>query len=147
MSEIIIRPYKPDDYTLVEAFWERNGLGGAQRGDDALIIAKTLAAGGHLLVVTTKEGLIIGTAWLTNDKRRTYLHHFGIDEAHRRKGYATKLLKVCLKLAVNDGCQIKIEVHRSNAIALHLYRKAGFHYLGDYEVHIIRDISKLKTDL
>ncbi|MDY0342788.1 MAG: GNAT family N-acetyltransferase [Lentimicrobium sp.] len=147
MSEIIIRLYKADDYTLVEAFWERNGLGGAQRGDDALIIAKTLAAGGHLLVVTTLAGVIMGTAWLTNDKRRTYLHHFGIDEAYRRKGYATKLLRVCLDLAVKDGYQIKIEVHRNNSVALHLYRKARFHYLGDYEVHIIRDISGLETDL
>ena len=147
MSDIIIRTYQPDDFVRVEAFWERNGLGGVQRGDDALIIAKTLVAGGHLLVVTTLAGLLIGTAWLTNDKRRTYLHHFGIDKAYRRQGYATKLLQACLDLAIKDGYQIKIEVHRNNAAALHLYRKAGFAYLGDYEVHIIRDINSLGTDL
>ena len=146
MSEIHIRSYQSSDYADVAAFWERNGLGGAQRGDDALIVATTLAAGGHLLVVTASAGLIMGTAWLTNDKRRTYLHHFGIDEAWRRKGYGQRLLEACLELAVKDGYQLKIEVHRNNAIALHLYRKAGFQYLGDYEVHIIRDINALETD-
>ncbi|GAB1403107.1 MAG: GNAT family N-acetyltransferase [Lentimicrobiaceae bacterium] len=143
MSEVIIRPYHADDYLQVQAFWERNGLGEAERGDKALIVAKTLAAGGHLLVMTTASGVIMGSAWLTNDKRRTYLHHFGIDKPYRHKGYATRLLKACLELAVKDGYQIKVEVHRSNSISLHLFRKAGFEYLGDYEVHIARDINKL----
>jgi ribosomal protein S18 acetylase RimI-like enzyme len=38
---------------------------------------------------------------------------------------------------------IKLEVHKDNVKALGLYKKAGFGYLGDYHVYIIRDISAI----
>lgn len=145
-----IRHFTAGDFPGVEALWGATGLGGSVRGDNLQILQNTLDAGGHLLLVTTAEEMIVGTSWLTNDKRRTYLHHFGIAELHRRKGLAEALLKASLQLALSDGYQVKIEVHRENLPALSLYKKAGFGYLGDYDVFIIRDldtINPLKTDL
>ncbi len=42
------------------------------------------------------------------------------------------------------GYQVKLEVHRSNNVAVELYRKAGFEFLGDYDVYIIRDIQSIE---
>jgi ribosomal protein S18 acetylase RimI-like enzyme len=56
---------------------------------------------------------------------------------------ASILLGESLKLAKTYGMQIKLEVHKDNARALGLYTKAGFTYLGDYLVFIIRDISHI----
>ena len=135
-----VRAYVPAYYPALEAFWNSNGLGGRHRGDTAAIVSDTLAAGGHLLLLTEGEGAIIGSSWLTNDKRRTYLHHFGISEPYRGRGFAKILLQQSMKLAYEDGYQVKIEVHRDNEVALHLYKKAGFNYLGDYDVYIVREL-------
>ncbi|MFH1121485.1 MAG: GNAT family N-acetyltransferase [Bacteroidota bacterium] len=135
-----IREYNSGDYPALEAFWNENGLGGKHRGDTPEVIEDTLEAGGHLLLLTDKEGNISGSSWMTNDRRRTYLHHFGIAGPLRGKGLANVLLGKSLLLAKRDGLQVKIEVHRENEIALNLYRKAGFKYLGDYDVYIIREL-------
>ena len=138
-----VRDYQPVDFDEVESFWNANGLGGRHRGDTASTIQETLDAGGHLLLLCNDSAEIIGTSWLTNDKRRTYLHHFGISEPYRGKGLSKILLEASLKLAAKDGYQLKIEVHRNNHIALNLYESAGFKPLGDYDVFIIRDMASL----
>jgi GNAT superfamily N-acetyltransferase len=140
-GDFYIRDYLPSDYGQVEQFWNENGLGGKHRGDDADIVDQTLAAGGHLIVLCNESSEIVGTSWLTNDKRRTYLHHFGIADPYRGRGLSKLLLMASLKLAVKDGYQLKIEVHRNNTIALNLYLSFGFAPLGDYDVFMIRDLS------
>jgi len=139
----VIRNYQQSDYPEVESFWNKNGLGGSHRGDSLQIVKDTLATGGHLLIMIDSDGEIAGTSWLTNDRRRTYLHHFGIADSWRGKGLSKILLEETLCIAAKDGFQIKIEVHRDNLPALNLYKKAGFQYLGDYDVYMIRDLSQL----
>jgi len=39
--------------------------------------------------------------------------------------------------------QVTLEVHKSNEPAVNLYKMFGFKYLGDYDIYIIRDVSKL----
>ncbi len=139
-----IRTYNEDDFQEMSLLWESLGLGGAQRGDDNSAIKRTLEMGGKLLLLIDAETHgIVGTSWLTIDGRRTYLHHFGIHTAYQGKGLANQLLDESLKLAKAFGMQIKLEVHKDNAKALGLYVKSGFTYLGDYQVYIIRDISKI----
>ena len=131
-------------YDKVEDFWNRNGLGGKHRGDNLGIFEDTISGGGHLILLWSPEGELAGTSWLTNDRRRTYLHHFGIDKPFRGLGLSKVLLAESLKLAAADGYQIKIEVHRENAVALHLYSMAGFTPLGEYDVYMIRNPEMLK---
>ncbi len=140
----LIRDYTATDYPEMIRLWENLGLGGAHRGDDEQIIQKTISMGGQLLLmIKTDTGTIVGTSWLTVDGRRTYLHHFGIHADYQGKGLANELLNASLKLAKSFGMQIKLEVHKDNMKALGLYKNAGFTYLGDYLVYIIRDISSI----
>lgn len=140
----ILSEFSREHNETVEAFWNRNGLGGSHRGDNLQIIEDTIAGGGHLILLWSPEGKLAGTSWLTNDRRRTYLHHFGIDEPLRGLGLSKVLLAESLRLAAADGYQIKIEVHRANKVALHLYTKAGFTPLGKYDVYMIRNPEMLK---
>ncbi len=143
-SNFIIREYADGDYPEMMLLWESLGLGGAHRGDDKNIIRRTIQMGGQLLLlVNPASGAIIGTSWLTVDGRRTYLHHFGIHFDYQGNGLSKILLDASMKLAKSYGMQVKLEVHTNNAKALGLYKKAGFSYLGDYQVYIIRDISSL----
>jgi ribosomal protein S18 acetylase RimI-like enzyme len=138
----LIREYTDSDFPEMIILWESLGLGGAHRGDNELIIRRTIEMGGQLLLlIATASNSIIGTSWLTVDGRRTYLHHFGIHADYQGKGLANSLLEASLKLAKSYGMQVKLEVHKDNIKALGLYKKAGFTYLGDYHVFIIRDIS------
>ncbi|HNY06948.1 MAG TPA: GNAT family N-acetyltransferase [Bacteroidales bacterium] len=145
MSNFIIRDYVPCDYEDVIKLWLDIGLGNSQRGDNAEVIAQTLASGGRLFVLANKNNdEILGTSWLTNDKRRLYLHHFGIKKEYQGKGLSKQLMEASLKFAVDCGLQIKIEVHKENLVALNLYKKYGFKYLGDYDVYIVRNLKDIK---
>lgn len=141
----IIREYQPQDYAEVEKLWIETGMSSSARADDKQVIQNTLGSGGKLFILEDQNsGKIIGTSWLTDDGRRIYLHHFGILPAFQGKGLSKYLLKVSLDFAISNGKQIKIEVHQSNQKAINLYTKAGFDFLGDYDVLIIRDYQKVK---
>jgi len=140
----IIREYRAQDYAEVERLWEETGMGSSIRRDDKQTIEMTLKMGGKLFILeepSTAE--VIGTSWLTNDGRRIYLHHFGILPAFQGKGLSKYLLKSSMDYARSTGLQIKIEVHQTNTRAIKLYSKAGFKYLGDYNVYLIRDYQNI----
>ena len=80
---------------------------------------------------------------MTFDGRRIHLHHFGILPEYQGRGLSKSLLAESLKFVKKKGYQVKLEVHRSNSVAVKIYEKAGFRYLGDYDVYIIRDIQSI----
>ncbi len=142
--DFLVRKYINDDYSQVLTVWEKTGMGGKHRGDDKNAIKSTLQKGGELLVLIEKESdKIVGTSWITNDGRRLYLHHFGILPDYQSKGLSKLLLIESLEIARQLNLQIKLEVHKDNNIAVNLYKKFGFKYLGDYDVYIIRDVNNL----
>lgn len=144
MSQFITRDYKPEDFEQVNQVWEETGMGGSVRGDDARIVTQTLKAGGKLIVlIDTEKELIIGTSWLTTDARRIYLHHFGIIPEFQGIGLSKLLLDESLAFVKKQNMQVKLEVHKDNEIATHIYEEAGFAYLGDYNVYIVRDVEIL----
>jgi ribosomal protein S18 acetylase RimI-like enzyme len=139
MQNIIIRSYQKTDFEQVSKLWIELGLGNPDRGDDHQVIVNTIEKGGCLLVLEDQQtATILGTSWLTNDGRRLYLHHFGIHQAHRNKGFAKKLLNASIDFAKESRLQLKLEVGNQNIPALNLYHSAGFKPLGDYQVLIIR---------
>ena len=143
-SKFIIRDFSSKDIQQINKIWQRTGLGNTKRGDNEMVIEKTLKIGGKFFVLENAENNeIIGTSWITTDNRRLYLHHFGIKPEHQKKGLGMMLAKVSLEFAKKMKMQIKLEVHKNNAGAIELYKKIGFKYLGDYKVFIIRDIEKI----
>lgn len=145
MAGIIIRDYKPGDFPAIMEMWIATDMGRPERGDDEATVERSIAMGGQMLVMCNDETAnnIIGTSWLTFDGRRLLLHHFGIAPGYQGRGLAKLLLKETLRSAKRKGYQVKLEVHRSNHTAVNLYLKAGFEYLGDYDVYIIRNIQSL----
>ena len=143
---MIIREYHKGDFNAIMNLWIATGLSRPERGDDEATVERSIEMGGRMLVMCPESPAeeIIGTSWMTFDGRRLHLHHFGIDPSFQRRGLARELLRESLRFVKEKGYQVKIEVHRSNAVAVELYRKAGFEYLGDYDVYIIRDIQSIE---
>jgi [ribosomal protein S18]-alanine N-acetyltransferase len=139
-----VRDYQEDDFPGLIKLWEATGMGNVQRGDDEDVIEETLSYGGKLLILESDEGDIIGSSWLTTDQRRLYMHHFCILPEFQGKGLSHMLMEKSMEFVLETGLQVKIEVHRDNKVAKSLYRKYNFRYLGDYEVHIIRNLNDIK---
>jgi ribosomal protein S18 acetylase RimI-like enzyme len=143
-EKYIIRDYRDGDFAGIMQLWVSTGMGNPQRGDNEQTVEESLKIGGRLLVMEdTLNSKICGTSWMTFDGRRIHLHHFGILFEYQRKGLARKLLEKSLGFVREKGCQVKLEVHSSNKRAIKLYLENGFEYLGDYDVYIIRDLSKI----
>jgi ribosomal protein S18 acetylase RimI-like enzyme len=139
-NKFIIRDYRKSDFKGIMDLWVATDLGRPERGDNEKIIEESIAIGGCMMVMVEKAtDMIIGTSWMTYDGRRVYIHHFGIAPEYQGKKLAEPLLRESLNFVKKKGCQVKLEVHRKNIRAINLYRKAGFEYLGDYDVYIIRD--------
>jgi ribosomal-protein-alanine N-acetyltransferase len=146
MQAVKVRPYRKGDYHGIMALWSATDLDRPERGDDEATVERTLAMGGAMLIMYDADNgdKIIGTSWLTFDGRRLLLHHFGIIPEYQGRGLSHILLKKTLSLVREKGYQVKLEVHTANKVALRLYREAGFEYLGDYDVYIIRDIQSIE---
>lgn len=141
-----VRLYRRGDFPGIMEVWSVTGLSRPERGDDEATIERSIAIGGTMLVMYDPDDAdrITGTSWLTFDGRRLHLHHFGIVPGHQGKGLSALLLKESLRAVKEKGYQVKLEVHRTNETAVSIYKKAGFEYLGDYDVYIIRDIQSIE---
>ena len=147
MAGITIRDYRKGDFPSIMDLWVATDMGRPERGDDEATVERSIAMGGQMLVMCIDDAAtrIIGTSWLTFDGRRLLLHHFGIAPGYQGRGLAKLLLKETLRSVKKKGYQVKLEVHRTNHTAVHLYLRAGFEYLGDYDVYIIRDVQSLEV--
>jgi len=144
MKDLIVRDYTTQDFDNLMVLWKETGLGGAQRGDNARIIEQSIEMGGKLIVIENSEtNEIIGSSWMTFDGRRIHLHHIGVLPSYQNKGLGKLLTKESLRFAKEKGYQIKLEVHQSNTKAIDIYKKAGFSFLGDYDVYIVRDLDSI----
>ena len=134
--------FTKSDFEELMTFWEDTGVGGRHRGDNSDIISASVNNGGRLILMKL-EGTneIIGSAWITTDKRRSFLYYFAISKEFRGLGLGNELMDKVMEYANSLGLQMKLEVHEDNMIAIELYKKYGFTYLGDYNVYINRDIS------
>lgn len=140
MLNTFIRNYQSSDYQEIQTLWIETGLSRPERNDSLKTIEETIENGGCLILLIEKESKkIIGTSWISNDKRRLYLHHFAIKPEFQGKGLSKPLLKESLEFAKKMNMQIKLEVHKNNKKAIQLYQNYGFKYLGDYNVYIVRE--------
>jgi ribosomal protein S18 acetylase RimI-like enzyme len=143
-GKFIMREYRKGDFAGIRHLWNLTDMGNPERGDDAAAIEETIRIGGSLLILEEiATGNIAGTSWMTYDGRRIHLHHFGILPEFQGQGLSKLLMDGSLKFIRTKGCQVKLEVHRSNVKAINLYKKTGFKSLGDYDVYIIRDVQDL----
>lgn len=144
MEKINIRDYRPTDYQQIQQVWSKTGVGGSHRGDNKKIIEDSVEMGGKLIVLEdTGSSKIFGTSWITFDGRRLHLHHIAVIPEYQKMGYGKLLTKKSIEFAKNKGYQIKLEVHSTNKNAIEIYKKVGFERLGDYDIYIIRNLSKV----
>lgn len=133
-----IRHYQESDFPNLNKLWLDSGVGSPARNDTAEAIQECLRIGGALFLLEN-ENQIVGSAWITYDGRRFYLHHMAVSPKFQNKGLGKMLMDKVIDFAKEKKIQMKLEVNRHNARAIHLYEKYGFCNLREYDTYIVRD--------
>lgn len=134
---MILRTYQEKDFVQLSQLWLESGVGSPARNDTLEAISECLRIGGALFLVED-QGELWGSAWITYDGRRFYLHHMAVTPSKQNQGIGKMLMEKAIAFAKEHNVQMKLEVNRHNARAIHLYEKYGFSNLGEYDTYIIR---------
>ena len=135
----VIREYRKGDFEGLLKLWKDTGMGDEERGDTEEVVERCNQMGGKLLVMEIPDtGELIGSSWMTWDGRRVYLHHFGILPGWQNRGFGTVLAKESMSWILEQGRQVKLEVHKHNHPARHLYENLGFFRFEDYVIYMRR---------
>lgn len=132
---MVIRDFWEQDFEQVMDLWKDTGIFTVERGDTLELIHRCNEQGGKFFVLEDPRcGKIKGSAWLTWDGRRVFLHHLAIGPEVQGQGWGRKLARAALDFAREKNSPIKLEVHHDNQAAVKLYRELGFEEFPGYEV-------------
>ena len=134
---MILRTYEEKDFAQLSQLWLESGVGSPARNDTQEAIRECLRIGGALFLVED-EGVLVGSAWITYDGRRFYLHYMAVSPSKQNQGIGKMLMDKVIAFGKENNTQMKLEVNRRNARAIHLYEKFGFANLGEYDTYILR---------
>jgi len=123
---------------LIE-LWLQTGITNPQRADSFEAISHSLDHTGTI-ITAEEDGGILGALWVNHDYRRLYIHHMAVMVDRQNSGIGRALLKEALSIAKATGYQAKLEVHKDNAPARHLYDAMGFKDLDGYITMIKREL-------
>lgn len=147
MEGILIRDYCREDYPQIIELWAETCLLKPERNDTQQNLEDCLTIGGKFLVMfDSVANILVGSSWMTFDGRRIFMHHFGIKPVYQQKGLGTKLAKASLSYIYSCGYQVKLEVHKENHIAKHLYEKLGFFAYTNYDIYMVRDVQHIPLE-
>jgi ribosomal protein S18 acetylase RimI-like enzyme len=137
----IIRYKKLDErlYAGLIELWSQRGITNPQRADSFEAISHSLEHTG-LIIAAEEDGQILGALWVNHDYRRLYIHHMAVRREQENRGIGRALLRDALLIAKETGYQAKLEVHRDNPAARHLYASMGFADLDGYITMIKREL-------
>ncbi|MDD2228940.1 MAG: GNAT family N-acetyltransferase [Candidatus Cloacimonetes bacterium] len=133
-----ITKLNPKLYSDLIELWLSTGISNPERNDSFEAVEYSLEHGG-LMLVSISQDVLQGSAWLTHDFRRLYIHHMAVQPNLQNTGIGASLVEEALSIAKKLGYQAKLEVHADNPAALHLYQKCGFTELNGYIVMIKRN--------
>ena len=136
-EESVLRDFQEGDFGSLSELWTETGIGNPARGDSLDAVLRTLSLGGRLLVLDS-QGRIVGSAWITDDGRRLYLHHMAVRPELQGRGLGKRLMDAAVSVARQRGMQMKLEVSEANPGAIALYRNYGFETLEGYRTMIRR---------
>ncbi|HBK91413.1 MAG TPA: GNAT family N-acetyltransferase [Parvularcula sp.] len=129
-NRVAVRAARSGDLTAIEAIESRSFS--ADRFSRTTL--KRLIAGRTAsVVVAVASAAAAGYAAILFRKGSTVarLYSIAVDPAARGQGVATALIKAAIRIARRRGAdRLRLEVRASNALALSLYDRSGFTFLG-----------------
>ena len=95
---VVLRDFQEADFDSLVKLWTATGIGNPARGDTLECVRATLDHGGRLFVLD-KSDVVVGSAWITDDGRRLYLHHMAVLPEFQGRGLSRRLMDAAVALA------------------------------------------------
>jgi GNAT superfamily N-acetyltransferase len=126
MSEMRIRPYRPDDFPAVVALWDESGLNKTYN-DPARDIAKMCAAPDCQIYLGILADKVIGSIMVGHDGHRGWIYRLAVAETHRRKGYGAELMELAENwLTARDIAKCQLMIRHENDAVEAFYGELGY---------------------
>lgn len=93
LQDLAIRPFHPSDETAIIALWHACGLT-RPWNDPRKDVARKLSVQSDLFLVGTVDGVIVAMLMGGYDGHRGWINYLAVSPAHRRRNYATALMRV-----------------------------------------------------
>ena len=136
MEDIIISPFKIEDYNKVYNLWIKVFPKNTDSSYSRESVEAFLRRNPGTSFVARKGGLIVGTVLAGNDGRRGYIHHLGVLAEYRSMGIGKMLLQQAEKALKIAGMQkVHLFVFKDNISAKGFYDKIGYVKRNDIDVY------------
>ncbi len=124
-----IRCLTLDDYDALLALWQCAGLHSLrpQGRDSRSALAAQLATGVQMILGLEVDGRLVGAVVATHDSRKGWINRLTVDPAHRRRGYAARLIAAAEDVLRAAGITvIAALIEGGNDPSLALFRREGY---------------------
>jgi N-acetylglutamate synthase len=127
MSQIVIRPFRMEDYEAAVRLWSAAEGVEMSEGDSKNEIAHFLTKNPNLSQTADRGGAVVGVALCGQDGRRGYIYHLAVDASVHQQGVGRRLVAECLaSLARLDLRRALILVAGDNPGGQEFWRRCGW---------------------
>ena len=122
-----IRNFANSDRHQVVSLWNDIFPGSVGHNEPEGAIDRKIVANDGLFFVATVDDRIVGTIIAGYDGHRGWLYSVAVDNAHRRQGVGSALVRHAEAALAELGCpKLNLQVRSSNAGATAFYESLGF---------------------
>lgn len=125
-QDLAIRPFHPSDETALIALWHACGLT-RPWNNPRKDIARKLTVQSDLFLVGEADGAIVATLMGGYDGHRGWINYLAVSPLHRRRHYATALMRAVERKLLEMGCpKINLLIRSDNLAVKRFYDSLGF---------------------
>ncbi len=124
-----VRALAIGDYDRWMALWQAAGLHSVRPlgRDGREAFSRQLKGGTHTMIGLEVDGRLVGVVLATHDGRKGWINRLAVLPAHRRSGYAVRLVAEAESVLRAEGISvIAALIEPQNEASLELFRKLGY---------------------
>jgi ribosomal protein S18 acetylase RimI-like enzyme len=126
-AKLAIRPFRTGDRAPLCALWSRVFPDDPPWNAPDVTIDNKLKVQPELLLVGEVAGTIVGAVIAGFDGVRGWIYHLAVAPEHRRRGFATALVRAAEQGLRDLGCpKVNLQVRATNQEVVAFYRSVGY---------------------
>ena len=126
-AELSVRSFRRSDGDALGALWRRVFPDDPPWNAPEVMIENKLRVQPELLLVGELAGTIVGAVMAGFDGVRGWIYHLAILPEHRRRGFATRLVRSAERGLQALGCpKVNLQVRATNEEVVAFYRSVGY---------------------
>jgi ribosomal protein S18 acetylase RimI-like enzyme len=126
-ADLAVRAFRGSDREALVALWGRVFPDDRPRNAPEVMIDNKLKVQPELLLVGELAGTLVGAVIAGFDGVRGWIHHLAVLPEHRRRGFATTLVRSAERGLRELGCsKVNLQVRTTNLEVVAFYRSVGY---------------------